>query len=730
MEEESFIKKILYGFINIILAITSFIKRLFGIKPKEGTKNQKVEINTTTNNNDKQTKVTTDPATLPDTNHVNATDHSSNEDNADNVDNNDVILKLTNDNLTKLKTKENDLILFTDEEIDELIDKFLEEEYKEEKLKVKDASKVIKEKIKELKEKVVPIIKENIIKKAITTKEDLKKEIETVVKEELKEKPLMPKIKDVKVERAEKKDVYFIATPIKKELNLKESKPQPVKQTAKIITEEEQVIKEKITEKPFFMVQNTPEIPKPSVKEEVKNAAVVGGMLAANAVLDLVSPTPKAEPKKEELNLDSAKPPVVTEDTIIEKDVELPKLKEEKQPEQPSEETKPELVSEPETKMPEVSIPELSSIEPTPDLEPVPIVEEVQIEVTPTPTIEDKTNEEPKQEEQEPEPSKKEETKEEKKDTKKDEDKKIVSVDKIEGEILTLTLGVASIISGSKKETEKKELEDKNYDSYEEQIDKMLDSIETTLIKYEGKMTAKQKAKLKKEQSTLRNAKENLKNQKQADITHEERELDATIKEIELNGLQEELRRMHLENQIEMNESLLNNINGLENLTREQIANIDKQMLFKRLNKASMLLEMTSILALPFVRNKYFFYFTIGLIIDNHFNFINAFFRRKMNRYEPADLEQIKQGEDALNSALNVTFQNQVQLEYIISEALAKYPELANDPRFTNKVTKLRFQLENSYNKMMGKKNIMEKYHRKTKSQIKVLNRNEQSNAA
>ena len=118
----------------------------------------------------------------------------------------------------------------------------------------------------------------------------------------------------------------------------------------------------------------------------------------------------------------------------------------------------------------------------------------------------------------------------------------------------------------------------------------------------------------------------------------------------------------------------------LEGMTREQVANVDKRIMLKRFNKASILLEMTSLLALPFVRNKYFFYFTVGLVIDNHFNFVNAFFNRKLNRYEPADLEQIKQGQDALNGALDITYKNLVELEYLEQRALAKYPELAYDP--------------------------------------------------
>lgn len=178
---------------------------------------------------------------------------------------------------------------------------------------------------------------------------------------------------------------------------------------------------------------------------------------------------------------------------------------------------------------------------------------------------------------------------------------------------------------------------------------------------------------------------------------------------------------MNIEFKETVSEDLLRKMDKLENMTREQVANADKRILMKRLNKASLLLEMTSIIAFPFVRNKYFFYFTIGLIIDNHFNFINAFWRRKVNRYEPADLSQIKKGQDALNGALDITYKNIVELDYLEQEALSRYPELAYDQSFINKVTNLRIKLNNQYNKLMKKNKVMEKYYLKTKHQKKIL---------
>ena len=743
MEEETILKKIFNFFLHVFLAITSFFRRLFGKDEKVGKNVVKEKIKKVEPKKEEKV-INSAPTTLPNTSNVNANDHSSHSDNEGNGNKDDgVILKLTNNELKKIKINEAIYIINSIDELDELINECLEEEYEEEELKIKKASKEVLLKIKEFKEEIIDTIKENTVRKQIETRVELKEEIKEVIKEEIKTKPLMPKLEDLNKDGlVEKRNhVYFLATPLKKVLNINEDKNVKAKPEILITIPDKKTLKKKLNEKPYFMVQNVKEVPKEDVKEDIKNAAIVGGMLGAKAVLDLVTPLPEeihkeeidkdVEAKSKELNLDEEKPQVTSPESVLETKMELPKLKElEEQLETIKDEKKSLSIVEEKSQEIKETL-ELEQFEDLPkeDIESFKEeekqVEKKHIETKPKTKQEIKQKEkilESRQAENEKEPEqipKKEEIAE----TKEEVIKNNRIADKIDTNILEIALATASLIVSTKKEEEKKELEDKDYDSKEEQINKMLDDIEVTLLKYDGKMSEKQKTKLKQEQERLRDTKEHLATKKQEDITREAQLLDETIKEVELSGLQNELKRLHAENQLEMNETLLNRINGLENLTQEQIANIDKKMLMKRLNKVSALMEMSSILALPFVRNKYFFYFTIGLIIDNHFNFINAFFKRKINRYEPADLEQIKQGEDALNSALNMTYKNQVQLEYVVNQALARYPELANEPLFTNKVNNLRMQLEHSYQKMMNKKNIMEKYHRKTKSQIKVLKR-------
>ena len=147
-----------------------------------------------------------------------------------------------------------------------------------------------------------------------------------------------------------------------------------------------------------------------------------------------------------------------------------------------------------------------------------------------------------------------------------------------------------------------------------------------------------------------------------------------------------ELQKLHIENQLDINETLLNKIEDIEKLNATQIEIIEKKLIKKKLKRASQAMEIPSLLALPFVRNKYFFYFTIGLFVNNHFNFLHHIFRRKTKHYTTIDLSALRNGQDALNNALNLTAENIMYLEYLEQETLQKYPDLALDDEYLNMV--------------------------------------------
>ena len=452
-----------------------------------------------------------------------------------------------------------------------------------------------------------------------------------------------------------------------------EEHKETVKHTTKVDKEEHVAVLDN--------TEDTLKTPQVSISDEIKNVTLVGATLATKAAVDLLAPNEPENPTKDD--------------------------------EEPTKDDKKSTKEE------------SSKTEETPtkeELKQAEEIEQLQKEVT---RDDEKTIEEledlKEQVEQKIEEIKKEQKKE---DTKEKESKKEEKVKelKIDTEIIDVSMATTALLDDSEKELNKEDFEERDYDKIERQIDKMLEDISNTLLKYGDTLTPKQKEKLKKEEAKLREAKEDLYKQKDRDINIERRHLNDEILNIEKEGLQKELKRIHDENEREVSPELLRRMANLEGMTAEQVANMDKRILLNRFRKANLALELSSLMALPFVRNKYFLAFTVGMIVDNHFNFINAFFRRRINSYQPADLESIKKGQDALNGALDVTYKNLVELDYLEQQALSRYPELAYDPRYVSQVTSLRSNLTKKYNKLMKKNETMEKYKLKTQKQVKKLN--------
>ncbi|MGN1372153.1 MAG: hypothetical protein ACI4XM_07770 [Candidatus Coprovivens sp.] len=685
MEEQSILKKILsilkkYILIFFIMII-NLIRSLFG-KPRINiTKEEKI------NTNKEQLKkeninIGNNNTSLPDEDNIKANPHNTETTTSDSTNESNKILKIPNQKLYKVYTKDNELkYLPLKELLDLIIKEELERIYKIEGFKLKTAptSKLIK--VEQIKERIFPEIITRVENETLRTDEIIREEVVTKLKDDLIKNPLFPPRNTEKKEQEKKqKQIYTLAHPKKKDLNIKKSTQKANKKQAikKITTEKKEKLEEKTETISTIMVPLIDEIPKPTLKDNLKDAAIIGAVTTTAVISEII--TPPKEDKKDN---------PILEQKERKQTNEIPK-------QEPLEEKATILKEEPEKELERISEKKLE--------------EEIKI-------IEEKNKKELEELKEKVE-KKIEELKQEQK---KDEEQKAIIEEKKEHEISSLTEVSNQIISNSQEEIKKEDFFEKDYERIERQIDKMLEDLTNTYLKYDGKLSEKQKKKLKAEEERLRNTKERIKQQKSYDIHAEQIQLDETIKQSEIDGLQNELLKIHNENQQEVSNSLLDRMKRLEGMTAEQVANVDKRIMLKRFNKANILLEMTSLLALPFIRNKYFFYFTIGLVIDNHFNFINAFFNRKYNRYEPADLEQIKQGQDALNSALDITYKNIVELEYLEQRALGKYPELAYDPQFINQVTRLKTNLNKKYNNLMKRNKILEKYRLKTKKHQKIL---------
>lgn len=694
--------KLIHGLINFFKIILTMILGFF-LRPFKN--NKQVDNNNDTDSTENGSSkfiniIPTDQSSLPDTKNIKEDNHDGTTDN--------IILDLPKSKLEDIKKNAltSNEIIYTKELITALIEKEIEHVYKDQKLEIKKVNKELEEKIKKFEEKVIPKVEKQIEFYHLKKLDDVKKEVEVIVKDELKEFPILTPVVKTNEEQKDLSDNTLQVSPIdpvldlpkpkvkssyslafvkERELNLKDDYVPKVDSNAIASTNKDNDIKNTLSERKTSMVKNgIPANPSP-VTDTLKNVAAVSATLGIKAIEEIVTPTKEPTPVEQQLQEPAPPPEILQTTQLDETDKELHELYEKLQ-------------------------------DPT-------SIEEIQLAEKQIEDHKEKLEELKNEQNKLESPLLNEEEKEQVQKQKEEIEKKEEKIEYLvrDSEISVITIGVDDAISDSKHEIEKEDFFDKDYERIELQINKMLNDITNTRLRYGSKLSAKQKSKLERDENKLRDAKEHIESQKQQDIANEQKELSDYISYDEINGLDEELKRIDEENKKEVNQEFLTRMDNLEKMTREQVANVDKRLLFKKLNKASMLLEMGSILAFPFIRNRYFFYFTIGLIIDNHFNFLNAFWNRRMNKYEPADLSRIKQGQDALNGALDITYQNILELDVIEQNALARYPELANDPRFINQITNLRIKLNNNYNKLMHKNKIMETYYGKTKRHKKAL---------
>jgi len=695
---------------NIFKTILAWLKKLFLIiiaflfpnrQKKKHNNNKAPKTNTTSSSKIFPSSASTNPQ---DDSNIITNPHDTNTNNEKNI-----VLKLhknQKEKLTVFINSENQT--FTKEEIEEIIDEVLEniDEHKKQDFKIKKATKEEKEKIKELKEKIIPQITEIIQVKEITTRNELIIEVQSIVKEELKKKPLLPTIeinpeitplptkpatKDkespketksyfhqakstpIKVkETKEEKKPYVIATPLKISLNLsilETPKPIPITKGKNQITQttpsKKEEIKNDIKEKPLVMVRDEEVSLDASFQDKVKTAVLVGTQIITKTAIDIISPS-------EEKQKDKSSAPAI--DKISAPDQTLLKNNEQKLDQNPN-------------------LQELEKIS-----------EEIDYVSL-------------KAEEKEQEINSKEKKAEEKK-VQKDSP---LFIPQSEVAIATIAATTTEIVKDIDKEKQKEDIEDKDYTNIQNKIDKMLNDIEATRIKYDTKLTESQIRKLEVQEIKLRNSRQDINAQKQIDIENERRELLATISESDKQGLNNELHNLQIEHQLEVNKEVLGNIQKLDNMSKKNADLIEKRLIKKRLRRASIAAEIGSLLTLPFIHNKYFLFLTSSLIIGNHFNFINAILRRKEIEPEELDLSSIKRGEDALNAALNETYDNIDKLAILKAKIIAQHPEMKYDTDFTNTINHLSQKLNKSYHKLTSKREVMERYVTLSKNQNKVL---------
>jgi hypothetical protein len=569
-----------------------------------------------------------------------------------------------------------------------MFNKILEEEYD---IEVKYTKYTLKDKIEKLKIKLQPKIESKIIYYEADRELKLHDVMKKVIMDELKEKP----IKELEVFKKKPKDeisikdeIYIIATPSKKEIKLEEKppviKPEPI---ITIPKEEKEEIKEQVQEKPFIVVPLVQETPHINLKKDVGNTIKTAAAIIANESLNTIDTIISPAPTKEEKKKDTPK-----ETPLVEPDLKT-EIKEQIEPKEEKVDLRPLLI-------------DIKPDEPVPDIEQ--LIEKK----------EETIKEEKKKEETKDTAKKQEETKQ----PERKEEPEIIKVVPIIN-LNPIVKEEQEIENDLNYEIEKEEFEDKDYDSIEERINKLLEQLELFLVKNEKILTTRQKNKIYNEQERLRNIRNNLHNHKEQDISNESISLEEEITKEEFTGLKKELQKMKIDNQLDLQDNLLSKVEDLDNLTKSQADDIEKRLIKQKLKRALRAVEIPAILSLPFIRNKYFRYFTAGLFVTNHFNFLHGILRHQTTNITLPDINSIRQGRDALNNAINLNYENLEYLDYLEQEALRKHPGLAHDSEYLLYINNIRYNLTNNYNKLLRKQQSIERHLARINQNAKKLKR-------
>lgn len=566
--------------------------------------------------------------------------------------------------------------LFSDEKIQEVINKYLKDEYEIEVEKIED--KELLEELDKFNKKVHEKINAEIDTGwEIVNEDDLKKKVEFHVEEYFDEKKRLfekPEVIEKRKEQEKEKEKeqtkqfetpikeenktnnYKVVTPIKKRLKT-ENKEQQIKKEEPIVTipkEKKEELKEDIKEKEekTFMVPTKEEKPTLTLKDEVINVVAASTVILASIAKEIIeAPTDtKEELKKEEIeNIEVKKEKIKKEIETIEKEIEKEIIEEKKEVLKES----LEKLKEKEEKVKETEIIQKEA-------------EQIYVDIKPL-------------------------------------------------EIETL-----SVVQDAKKEKDKEEFEDKNYEALSSEIDQTIEKIENFLLLNEKNLTDKQKLQLKNEMNNLESIKNNIEKQKAADIRVEEHKLDESILQSELNGLKERLNEMKYEEKIELQEQGLQKYEDLEKKTLAQSKDIEKKLLKKKVKKASRAAAISSLFAIPFVHNPYFLMFTTGVFVKASLLGMHSTLAHKEITSE-VDLNGIQKGRDALERSLDQLVDNINHLDYVAQRSLSKHPELAKDKEYMSHISTLRDRMTKNYDKLIRKQHTIDKHLYKTKKNVKVL---------
>lgn len=663
----------------LILYIIKFILIIFGLEDKEEKVNKEIIVVTEELKSGKKTirepnfSVPVDPSSL-------TTDPGNHPDELKKKKETVVYKHISNQYNGNIR-----IFSVTSEMIDRIIDSYIE---KKEDVKVDKFDKDLKEDYKDWKKEIiVPLVKIEFEKKYIKDEDTLKTSLTKILEIELEEQhKKLDKEKEKKQDNKpltikSKKDKETIIVDFKRELH--PEKKEEVKEV------KEEVSLSSTTPTPSNSIEEIIEQSKEkdeiTLSDEVNQIIMASALVMNNVEKVLVEKKIEQQKKEKSKKKDNAVEEVQEPVVVASKDdIQLEK-----------EEIKVEVPTPPIQEQEEVKEGIKVTVEKEEQIKSVEALKE-QEEIVQVQVIEKEVNGQVVQEEQ-------------------------IVIKPID--LPNVEISEDSIERKVRDESYKEDIEDRDYDSLEHKVDEALEKIEMFIIANESKLSKQQLEQLQIEKEKLLITKEKINKQRELDIEVERKDLENDIKRSELDGLQDELRRMHIEDQLQMSQLMINKLDDLNYMTESNAREIEKKLLKLKLKEACRALSYPSLFALPFVRNKYFFFFTVGLFVNRRLGFIGNIFRRHTPDYQEEELNNLVTGKDALNGALNTMRENIDYLNVLEEQAMQRYPELARDHEYLAYLNSLKHKLNANYNRLTRRQNTIDRLIYRTKKNIKVLKR-------
>lgn len=261
------------------------------------------------------------------------------------------------------------------------------------------------------------------------------------------------------------------------------------------------------------------------------------------------------------------------------------------------------------------------------------------------------------------------------------------------------------------KELKKEELEDKEYEILEAKINNLLNILSKEKNKNIDNLT---KQKIILEEQKLINLKNNLQSDKENLIEKERMALHEKITLKEINGIEEEINKLY-------SSDLVKKIDFLENLSLDKQKEMRKYLIKHNLKKACKWSRVPLLFSLPFVRNKFFMFFTGSVMFYHHLNIYNSVLNNKKVKKIEETLTDIEYGVDALDAAINKTRDNEIKLNNLIMNTYLEFPEFRYNKEFIKYEKIIRKNINNTSNKLNRRKEVINKYHIKNESLIRKL---------